>query len=414
MTETIKLLTASESTNLPTGYAVAMKNIIERLLTKGYEIRHMAWQHQGMPIPMFTKDMKHQYDMVSGGGHVSMTDPTFPYYNMRHITEFKPDAILSLIDFWFTGRMVNDSIKQRTPYVNYFPQDCIPFYSPWLNHLKNTHTPLGMSKFGVDTIHEAVQKDGRGGWIDHFKMEYIYHGVDTSVFRPLSESEKNEWKLKLIGDDSTFCVGLLGKNCGRKQHERAFQAFAEFSKFVPDAKLLVKVGDPTGVQMQHHDLTEFATQLGIFDNIVWLDKEFDVLSGVTEEELNAVYNIMDVYMSATSGEGFGLSTIEAMATGTPVVITDYTTSEELITDPKTGKVAGDLIPIDTSVIGEFGSYRGLVNTGEMANALYLNHEDPKMLREKSRLAIRLARNFNWDEIADQFDRVIKQAIEVGA
>jgi glycosyltransferase involved in cell wall biosynthesis len=52
---------------------------------------------------------------------------------------------------------------------------------------------------------------------------------------------------------------------------------------------------------------------------------------LTPGELAELDNAADLRVSATQGEGFGVVTLEAMACGTPTVITDCTTSRELIT-----------------------------------------------------------------------------------
>lgn len=46
--------------------------------------------------------------------------------------------------------------------------------------------------------------------------------------------------------------------------------------------------------------------------------------------MNEVYNVIDVFLLSTSGEGFGIPIIEAMACEVPVLATDYTTTPELV------------------------------------------------------------------------------------
>ena len=43
-----------------------------------------------------------------------------------------------------------------------------------------------------------------------------------------------------------------------------------------------------------------------------------------------LYNCMDVFVLPTAGEGFGIPTVEAMACGVPICVTNYTTGYELI------------------------------------------------------------------------------------
>ena len=43
-----------------------------------------------------------------------------------------------------------------------------------------------------------------------------------------------------------------------------------------------------------------------------------------------MYNCMDVFVLPTAGEGFGIPSIEAMASGVPICLTNYTTGWELV------------------------------------------------------------------------------------
>jgi len=56
-----------------------------------------------------------------------------------------------------------------------------------------------------------------------------------------------------------------------------------------------------------------------------------------DEGMVDIYNCMDVFVLPTAGEGFGIPTIEAMACGVPVCVTNYTTAWEIIKedDPET-------------------------------------------------------------------------------
>lgn len=52
--------------------------------------------------------------------------------------------------------------------------------------------------------------------------------------------------------------------------------------------------------------------------------------GFDWDKMIEVYNLMDVFLLSTSGEGFGIPIIEAMACEVPVLATSYTTTPELV------------------------------------------------------------------------------------
>jgi glycosyltransferase involved in cell wall biosynthesis len=64
--------------------------------------------------------------------------------------------------------------------------------------------------------------------------------------------------------------------------------------------------------------------------VLFADERFHVLQGFTREYLNKVYNAADCLMSTSLGEGWGLTTTEAMASCTPVVVPNNTAFTEIV------------------------------------------------------------------------------------
>jgi glycosyltransferase involved in cell wall biosynthesis len=150
----------------------------------------------------------------------------------------------------------------------------------------------------------------------------------------------------------------------------------------------------------------------------------------TEEEMVDIYNMMDVFALPTAGEGFGIPTLEALACGKPVVITNYTTSYELIKaeDPYTcdpplwpqGKEAQNgrdhLIEDDWSDRGCLVPYkdmwwdtpqraapqRGIVSEVAMAEAFSEYYHNPKKRLEHGKNARDFALEFyDWNTVLSQ-------------
>jgi len=61
-------------------------------------------------------------------------------------------------------------------------------------------------------------------------------------------------------------------------------------------------------------------------------QNFGPNQGYPIEILNMIYNCSDVVVSTTTGEGFGLSWIEAMAAKTPIIMPNNTAMAEFITN----------------------------------------------------------------------------------
>lgn len=408
MVETLQLLTGSESVLMPTGYAIVMRNIIPRLVKRGWDIYHMAWQHMGMPQQYGDED-GNQYVQVASGS-TSMLHPDFPANMPRYIKEYKVDVAFTLIDFWFTDTMIKYTNQAGLPYINYFPVDGEPFNLGWLEYVKRCHTIMAMSKYGKRVITDCVRDFGRGGWKKHFELDYIYHGIDQKVFAPLKKDlhDSNREKMFKTNPDM-FTIGVVGKNCFRKQHPRVIEAFAKFAKGKDDVILLMKVGDPANKTQQGNDLYEYVRQMGLDKGqVLFLDKTDDLVGGIDVTQLAAFYDLFDVYASSTSGEGFGIPTVEAMACGTPCIMTDYTTSKELV------KGHGWLVPCNDYIVGEWNIKRGLADIDLMAAAFQDAYDHPAKVRKLGKKAHRFSKKFSWDSIADQFDVALRKAVDEGA
>ena len=64
-------------------------------------------------------------------------------------------------------------------------------------------------------------------------------------------------------------------------------------------------------------------------------------NGITAQSMAQIYSTLDVMMLLTRGEGFGLPVVEAQSCGTPVIVTDFTATSDLVGSgwqiPITGK-----------------------------------------------------------------------------
>lgn len=158
------------------------------------------------------------------------------------------------------------------------------------------------------------------------KIKVIYLGVDP-IFRLLSRDEKarvvNRYSLpegKIIMSHSN---SLVYKNI-----EGMLKAFREVL-LSNDLSYFVRVGT-TPLTLSQRNLV---WQLGISDN-------FYEIINPSDEELVGLYNCADVFLSPSFKEGFGLTVLQSLACGTPVVVSSGTSLEEIAgpvgvyTDPK--------------------------------------------------------------------------------
>jgi glycosyltransferase involved in cell wall biosynthesis len=114
------------------------------------------------------------------------------------------------------------------------------------------------------------------------------------------------------------------------------------------------------------------------------------LHGLDPEELPAVYNLARVLAHPAWYEGFGLPPLEAMACGTPVIVSDRSSLPEVVGD------AGMVVPAD--------------QPEAWRKALEKVVEDTDFAAEQRRRGILRAAQFSWGRAAQMTWRAIDQAI----
>ena len=118
----------------------------------------------------------------------------------------------------------------------------------------------------------------------------------------------------------------MNRNQPRKQPVRTLQAFAKFARDKKDVFLHMQMdwNDQFGWPLEY-----FARRYGIMNKMIQPKQV-----GMPREEVAKTYNTWDINVNSHAGEGLGLSTIEGAVCGLPNILTDYTTSKELVIDGK--------------------------------------------------------------------------------
>jgi glycosyltransferase involved in cell wall biosynthesis len=156
------------------------------------------------------------------------------------------------------------------------------------------------------------------------RMTVVPSGVNTETFSPLGPIAPRE-----NGRPRVLSVGRLVERKG-------FQDLISALRLVPDAECVV-VGGPPADQLDHDPqagrLRALAESCGVADRV-------RLIGGVPREEMGAWYRSADVLVAAPWYEPFGLTPLEAMSCGVPVIGTAVGGLTDTIIDGQTG----DLVP----------------------------------------------------------------------
>jgi len=108
----------------------------------------------------------------------------------------------------------------------------------------------------------------------------------------------------------------------RKNPEGILLAFAKSLGSMENTKIIFKTMRAQKCKAMSDRLYAFAKKLGLDNKLITID-DF-----IPQEDLVALTNACDVYISLHRGEGFGLGIAEAMSLGKPVITTNYSASTE--------------------------------------------------------------------------------------
>ena len=302
----MRIMTLSNAPWTSTGYGNQTRVFTPRLKALGHEIAITAFyglegavlHWNGMPI---YPRAQHPYgqDVMAA-----------------HATHFRADVLISLMDAWVVEpRMLIGGVR----WAPWFPVDMDPLPPPVKNTVSQAFARIVYSKFGERMVHQAG-----------LDCHYVPHGVETEVFKPTSKSEARE-ALKVPAD--AFIVGMVAANKGnpsRKAFTQQIEAFARFHQKHSDSLLYLHTSKSENGEHQGINLVEFCSyhDLQVGRDVVFADQYSQVLGFPDAYMVNA-YNAMDVLLSASMGEGFGIPILEAQSCGTPVIVGGWTAMPEL-------------------------------------------------------------------------------------
>lgn len=201
--------------------------------------------------------------------------------------------------------------------------------------------------------------------VEAAKIVVVPPGYDDARFYPVSTATRQAIKHE-VGVDGPLVLAL-GRIAANKGYDLLLQAMPTVIERVPGVQLLLAVGStsPTpGETKQVDELRALAVDLGIADRVRFHDY-------VPDEELADTYRAADVFALSSRYEPFGMTAVEAMACGTPAVVTTQGGlwqmvawgTEALYADPNDPQAFGHALstvlqyPHIARQLARFGSHR---------------------------------------------------------
>ena len=194
--------------------------------------------------------------------------------------------------------------------------------------------------------------------VSRTRVVFAPPGVDTERFTPRTQG----W------DSNGYLLSVCRLSDARKGLDRLIRSYASMRRQRPSVPVLVLAG--RGELPAH--LTQLIADLGLAEFV-------SVRSDVPEVELPSLFRGASVYLQTSHEEGLGISVLEAMASGLPVVSTETAGTLETVSDGKTGWLVG----LDSDVEGtvatkalsvlDFDGPAMSVSARSRADELFSNH-----------------------------------------
>ncbi|RYD69475.1 MAG: glycosyltransferase, partial [Sphingobacteriales bacterium] len=188
---------------------------------------------------------------------------------------------------------------------------------------------------------------------------------------------KSECRSLLNLKDDEHIVLQLGRMVRRKRIDHVIEAFAKIDHQKP-SRLIIVGGEQADIENdeERNRLLQLAIDLGISDKVIFAGRK-------NRDELKYYYSAADVFLTVPWYEPFGITPLESMACGTPVIGSRVGGIKHTVVDGVTGYLVNPKDP------------EALANT---LNALLFNKE---LIDEMSRNAIQhVNQYFTWQQVAD--------------
>jgi glycosyltransferase involved in cell wall biosynthesis len=394
-------------------------------LSNKYETHYLAHNYVGQSIPpgLKMKDGTEYRFWIHGSGKEQYCKDIMT----QRIRENDINIYGILLDtFMLFPWLVNHDLSPAKTFF-YFPSDGgggMPIGCDSI--IRKMTKCVAMSKYAQQQVKEYYNLD----------VEHIPHGVDSSLFYPLSSEDRDNLKRSsavFLMDNNTlvsvpgaltgkFVIGVVARNQGRKMLDRTFKTMALLREKLPNAVLLMHSDpyDAAGVFNMGDLIQRYKLQNRVFFT------GMNFFRGADYKDMNNIYNLMDVFFLSTSGEGFGIPTIEAMSAGVPVAVTNYTTTKELVMDNGQCGYCLNLVgtksenyEVDTvkdldfnlmngTITGNWDVERGIMDIYDATEKLEILGKNPTLCKRFGEAGRKkVLEVYDWKVIVPQWERFIK-------
>ena len=401
MSKKIKVVTIGDHPLSPSGVGTQTRYVCEALLKSG------------------------KFEIFSLAGAIKHKD-----YTMRSVEEYGQDWRILPVDGYGSQEMIRSILRNEKPDILWIMTD--PRFYEWLWQMENEVRPLCPivyyhvwdnypypmfnkkfydSNDHIVTISKLTDDIVRKVSPD-VPCTYLPHAVQGTLFSSGTPDQRKQMRQKNLGEENVdkFIVFWNNRNARRKQSGTLIWWWKEWldKRDLHDKAQLIMHTDPRDVHGQ--DLTHILEHLGMTNGEVSLST-----SKVDLSIMPIFYNMADVTINISDAEGFGLSTLESLSCGTPIIANMTGGLQEQIIG-EGGPFGIPLFPSSKSIIGSQQVpyiYEDRINKDHFLSALDniydMGTEERQRLGQLGREHV--LKNYNFDDFETNWVNLMLKVYE---
>lgn len=432
-----RILLNSEFELLSSGYSKYGRNIMEKFYeSEKYELATLA-TYVGpndpnlakIPYRIYPNGPSSQEELDEYNGKVINQFGDFRFNEV--CLHFKPDIVMSFLDTWMWQHLLESPFRPFYNLAILSAIDSAPQNEDWISMFGEVDGLFTYSEWAKSLVKEQCKSQ-----VNLVGCAPLCANLNN--FKPTPQKKKH--KLNFGIAENVNIVGFVSRNQPRKLFPDLLIAFRSFLDYCiknnnpelgKNTYLLLHTSYPDNGWdipglLKENGLsgktlfTYVCIKCGLVFPTFWSGARTvcpkcnnheagltNTQRGISEEGLNAIYNLMDVGIQYANSEGFGAFQVEAAACGIPIMSVDYSAMSSIVRTLKG-------VPLNVLAYSRESAtqcFRAIPDNNHLVEQLYKHLTLPESIRLKKSFEIRklCEKHFNYDIAAkiwmDYFDSV---------
>ena len=214
------------------------------------------------------------------------------------------------------------------------------------------------------------------------RIEVIPNAIHLISFKEDDELKRTEIKKKYNLKEDNKIILFVGRIASEKSIDKVIKALAIIKKRNSSKEKLLIVGNGPAMD----ELKQLTRSLKVEEDVIFTGT-------VSYEEIQHYYKMAYVFTIASTTETFGIVTIEALASGVPVVAVKAPGAADILTDGLDGLLVDD-------------------DVEKIANALEKIIKEPELREKLSLGALKTSEKYNIDTISERMLNLYREVIKM--